>query len=178
MLTYYFATQSSSGAFAPNPQLSLPGDDADKLSDYIPGSNEVSRVPSRQPTPSEDDDDEEDEEEEEDEEVGADGDGDVKMGNTPQKTPGVLRKELAAKERTKKKKEAKRDMDDKVRPARCTTAPATKRADTRALPSPRRKRSWRHEGASKRPSSLPIRSSVSPTCWGRLISSATSATSR
>ena len=36
------------------------------------------------------------------------------MGDAPKKTPGVLRKELAAKERTKQKKEAKKDMDDKV----------------------------------------------------------------
>ncbi|ORY89162.1 putative chromatin remodelling complex ATPase chain [Leucosporidium creatinivorum] len=103
---------STSGAFAPNPQLSLPGDDADKLSDYIPGSNEVSRVPSAVPSASED---ESEEEEEDEEEEGADQDGDVQMaGDSPKKTPGVLRKEMAAKERTKKKKEAKRDMDDKL----------------------------------------------------------------
>lgn len=106
-----FLAQSTSGAFAPNPQLSLLGDEADKLSDYIPGSNEVSRVPSAVPSASED----ESEEEEEEEEEGADQDGDVQMaGGSAKKTPGVLRKEQAAKERTKKKKEAKKDMDDKV----------------------------------------------------------------
>lgn len=108
-----YIAQSTSGAFAPNPQLSLPGDDADKLSDYIPGSNEVSRVPSAVPSASED---ESEEEEDDDEEEGGDQDGDVQMaGGSLKKTPGVLRKEMAAKERTKKKKEAKKDMDDKVR---------------------------------------------------------------
>jgi len=108
-----YIAQSTSGAFAPNPQLSLINDEADKLSDYIPGSNEVSRVPSAVPSASED---ESEEEEEEEEEEGADQDGDVQMaGGSPKKTPGVLRKEMAAKERTKKKKEAKKDMDDKVR---------------------------------------------------------------
>lgn len=175
-----YIMQSTSGSFAPNPQLSLPGDDADKLSDYIPGSNEVSRVPSAVPSASED----ESEEEEDDEEEGADQDGDVQMvGGSPKKTPGVLRKEMAAKERTKKKKEAKKDMDDKVRfisfSLHRSTAAETPRADP-TLPHLRiaRKRSWRPEGRRRRRSSRPIVSSVSPTCWDRLISSATSATSR
>lgn len=100
------ALQSSSKAL--NPLLSLP-DDADKLSDYVPGSNEVSRVPSRQPTQSDSEEEEEEEEEEEDD------DGDMQMKG---KAPSVLKREGAAKERkvaVSKKKEAKREMEDQVR---------------------------------------------------------------
>lgn len=85
----------------------------DKLSDYIPGSNEVSRLPSRQASESADMSEDEEEEEEEEEEEGDDDDGDVKMGSA-KKTPGALRKEGKAQERKQaitKKKEAKKEME-------------------------------------------------------------------
>lgn len=119
--------QSSNGAgsFAPNPQLSLP-DDQDKLSDYIPASNEISRVPSRQQSTADDEEEEsaneqeEDNDEEEHEENDAD-DQDVKMEDVDEKEAGgkkqkasVLKKQSAARERTKQKKEAKRNVDDQV----------------------------------------------------------------
>ncbi|KDE09578.1 hypothetical protein MVLG_00473 [Microbotryum lychnidis-dioicae p1A1 Lamole] len=55
------SSSSSSTGFAPNPQLALRGDDADKLSDYVPNSNEISRVASRVPSVVADGEDEEDE---------------------------------------------------------------------------------------------------------------------
>lgn len=114
------APQSTPGAFAPNPQLSLP-DEQDKLSDYIPGSNEISRVPSRQPSDgSKDDESVQDDESALGDEVEEDEDGDVEMnGNGASsskqaKKPSVLKKEAAARERTKQKKEAKKTVDDHV----------------------------------------------------------------
>jgi SWI/SNF-related matrix-associated actin-dependent regulator of chromatin subfamily A member 5 len=96
----------------------LPDDEADKLSDYIPGSNEVSRVPSRQATASDEEEEEEEEEEvdevEEDEEYDEAGDAVMKP-----KTASVLRKEAESRERKSvvtKKKAAKKDMEDQVRP--------------------------------------------------------------
>lgn len=66
-------------------------DDQDKLSDYIPQSNEVSRAPSKQVSvkgsdnEDEDEIDDGDEHKEEYDEQEYDGDGDVEMGSTPAK---------------------------------------------------------------------------------------------
>lgn len=76
---------------APNPQLAAVADDQDKLSDYIPQSNEVSAAPSKQVSvkgsDNEDDDeiDDDDEHKEEYDEQEYDGDGDIEMATTPGK---------------------------------------------------------------------------------------------
>ena len=100
----------------PNPTISALGHGAetpaDALSDYIPQSNEVSRVPSTagdsvEPVKQGDDEgeaEEEEEEEQEDSEVESTASGDVVM------------KEGNGKKMTAKK-EAKKKLDDKVRSA-------------------------------------------------------------
>ena len=76
---------------APNPQLAAVADDQDKLSDYIPQSNEVSAAPSKQVSvkgsDNEEDDeiDEDEEQKEEYDEQEYDGDGDIEMATTPGK---------------------------------------------------------------------------------------------
>lgn len=72
--------------------MSAVADDQDKLSDYIPQSNEVSRAPSKQVSVKGSDNEDEDEIDDDDEqnkeeydEQEYDGDGDVEMGSTPAK---------------------------------------------------------------------------------------------
>ncbi|KAL8291369.1 hypothetical protein RQP46_002347 [Phenoliferia psychrophenolica] len=107
-----------------NPIIALPADDADKLSDYIPGSNEASRQVSRQvspsaatasiheldeseskPEPEPSDDESEPEDGDDDGDVGSD--GEVK----PTPTAGALRKEVK-KKAVADKKSAKQLNED------------------------------------------------------------------
>lgn len=114
-----------------NPLLSLPGDDADKLSDYIPNSNEVSRVPSRQVSVGvsdrtrEEEVQEDDEEEEEEEEADEDEDeidevespgGDVAMRGAGKVTAGAKKDGAVNKRKEKgtKRKEARKEREDQV----------------------------------------------------------------
>ncbi|KAM0747938.1 hypothetical protein T439DRAFT_305108 [Meredithblackwellia eburnea MCA 4105] len=100
-----------------NPLIALPADDQDKLSDYIPGSNEISRVPSRQVSESapvsaaeEEEEEEEPEVEDEDEEFDLEDDGGDNKGK---KTASLLKREAAAaakKSATQERKSAKRGM--------------------------------------------------------------------
>lgn len=109
----------------------------DKLSDYLPASNEISRVPSRQDSvaveseveselaedaPEEDEDDDEEEEEEDDQaydegEMDDFGSKKLRAGSKP-KTPGELRKIEESKARRAKlnvKKAKKKQIDSLVR---------------------------------------------------------------
>ncbi|KAK4702238.1 hypothetical protein P7C70_g3988, partial [Phenoliferia sp. Uapishka_3] len=119
-----------------NPLISLPAEDADKLSDYIPGSNEASRVVSRQVSESapvshneseeEAEPSEAEEEDDEDPDVGED--GDVVMA----KTPSALKKEGAAKlkkQAGEDRKSAKNDREDGFANRRATQA-SLKSADS------------------------------------------------
>lgn len=98
----------------------------DKLSDYIPASNEISRVPSRQESASieeveseieEEEDDEEKDDDDDDDDDGDDADGDATMGGAKPKTPGELRRMEDSKQRRAKldeKKENKKNLDTVV----------------------------------------------------------------
>jgi hypothetical protein len=98
----------------------------DKLSDYVPGSNEISRVPSRQESASieevesevEEEEDDEEKEDDEDFDDEVDGDGDETMGRSSKpKTPGELRRIEESKQRRDKldkKKEKKKELDTVV----------------------------------------------------------------
>lgn len=97
-------SQSTSASKLPTPSV----EGADTLSDYIPQSNEISRVPSTAGGPDEDAErrgavDEAEDEEEDDE---YDSEGNVVMQNTAANGKG--------KNKTAVKKEAKRKLDNKV----------------------------------------------------------------
>lgn len=183
-----FSSQSTSASKLSTPAL----DGADVLSDYIPQSNEISRVPSTAGGPDEDaerrdqvavkdeqdDEDEEDEEEEDDAEY--DSEGNVVMNAGAANGKG--------KSKTAVKKEAKRKFDEKVseRQPRVPTcrslAPFGARsfilASDGVLTFVCLGRSSRPAGRPKPRSSLPIRSSDSPTSSARPTCSSTSVTSR
>ncbi|KAK4047198.1 chromatin remodeling complex Adenosinetriphosphatase [Microbotryomycetes sp. JL221] len=120
----------------PNPIISLPQDDQDKFSDYIPNSNELSRVPSRQASEESDgdgakptvtdtnrDDDEQDEEEDQ-----LDSDVDMEEASTSNGKP-TNGKETKQQQRQRQKKEAKLAIDDKLSSRRVQQA-SLKSADT------------------------------------------------
>lgn len=100
-----------------NPQLALL-EDSDKLSDYVPGSTEVSRMPSRAVSDDElasesEPEDEEDQIMDEDEQTG------------PGKSASVLRREddvAARKMKGVQKKEARQEMEDQFATRRATQA--------------------------------------------------------
>lgn len=109
---------------APNPAFDLPQGDEDKLSDYIPMSNEVSRAPSKQVSVKGSDNDDqlehEEEEEEDDEdaledhdEAEYDGDGDVEMASTPAKKK-ALEKAAQKKAASGSRRAVKQDREEGV----------------------------------------------------------------
>lgn len=95
-----------SGSALPS-NLTGAGAGEDTLSDYIPQSNEISRVPSVAPQPAGGEDDEDEEEDE------IESDGDFKMGQEPSEdnTKGVKSKGKSP----SAKKVAKMKFDDSVR---------------------------------------------------------------
>lgn len=85
---------------AGTPRINLPVEDQDKLSDYIPGSTEISRQPSRAVSDVEQDDEDESESQDELESDGQD-DG------QPKKLTYAERKRESRKQESKRKKDAK-----------------------------------------------------------------------
>lgn len=182
-----FSLQSTSASKLSTPAL----DGADILSDYIPQSNEISRVPSTAGGPDEDaerrdqvarNDEQDDQDEEDEDDAEYDSEGNVVM-----KTGAANGK---GKSKTAVKKEAKRKFDEKVSagPRRpfpdLSLAGAFRYQDLHSgrrlvcLRLPALARSLPHAGRPKPRSNLPIRSSGSPTSSARPTCSSTFVTSR
>ncbi|KAM0790897.1 hypothetical protein ACM66B_004735 [Microbotryomycetes sp. NB124-2] len=107
---------------APNPVIALPADDQDKFSDYIPNSNELSRVPSRQQSESGGDNEDRDEGS-----AASQGEHDELASDVEMQDDTKAKKQQS--ERSRQKKEAKLAIDDKLSSRRAEQA-SLKSADT------------------------------------------------
>ncbi|KAK4050885.1 chromatin remodeling complex Adenosinetriphosphatase [Microbotryomycetes sp. JL201] len=118
------AATNGKPAQAPNPIIALPTDDQDKFSDYIPNSNELSRVPSRQPSENgggdEDDALVKESADEQDELASTGSDIEMKDDAQPKKQQT---------ERSRRKQQAKLAIDDKLSSRRAQQA-SLKSSDT------------------------------------------------